>query len=178
MWAALLIGATVLLAVWAARPGSGACARIDPRDWLVLPDEPPSPALALPEVAPVRSTLPVLAVVFPSWTASNEGWRAEKPLQPWFRSPAPCAVACVMGAVSLDLTALGLGVPEIMPTHLPHHDRSGEHGSSDAIRFPFDHASDALFETGAGIDLAAWDRSDFIAPSWARPYEASHDWWA
>jgi len=180
IWAALLIGTTVLLAISTARPKS---ARLQPRDWLVLPDEPQPAVLALPRAAAVRPMLPALAVVFPSWSAADEGWRTEKPLKPWFRSPAPYAVTVAMGAVSLDLTALGLGVPEIAPTHRPYHDHGPDHAPADAIWFPLEHAAtDALFDTAAakgfGLDLAVWDQSDLIAPSWERPHEASHDWWA
>jgi hypothetical protein len=161
-----------------------------PSEWLVLPDEPPVKALSLPEVAAARPRLPALAVAYPSWSASNEGWRAEKPLKPWFNSPAPYAVAVAMGAVSLDLTAVGLGVPEIVPTHGPLHDGGGDRDFIDAIRLPFEHdwsddspaLAPALFGApghgGFGIDVAVWDQPDAIVPSWQGAHEASNDWWA
>ena len=176
IWAALLIGVTVFLAIRTAGGASGACVSASPRHWLVLPDEPRAKPPALP-------ALPAVEVIYPTWTASGEAWRAEKPFQPWFRSPAPFAVAAAMGAVSLDLTALGMGVPEIVPTHLPLHDRHQDHDFSDAIWTP-PATTASLFETahadhaGFGIDLAALGQSDFIVPAWGRPHEASHDWWA
>lgn len=172
IWAALLIAATVILAVHIVRAPNSGVANGGPRDWLVLPDEPRTTALALPAV-------PAVEVIRPTWSVVGETWRGEKPLHPWFRNPAPYAVAAAFGAVSLDLTALGLGVPEIMPTHLPLHDHAEAHHHSDGFWFPSEPAP-ALFEsaadTGYGIDLAAWDKSDFIVPSW--DHAPSHDWWA
>jgi hypothetical protein len=176
IWAALLIGVTVFLAIRTARRPSDARASGGPRHWLVLPDEPRTKPLALP-------ALPAVVVSYPAWSASDQSWRADKPFQAWFRSPAPHAVAAAMGAVSLDLTALALGVPEIAPTHLPLHDRHGDHDLSDAVWSASD-TMPALFGTshadpgGFGVGLAAWDPSDFIVPSWERSPEASHDWWA
>jgi hypothetical protein len=174
IWAALLIGVTVFLAIRSIRTPIDGGAHGGPRDWLVLPDEPRTKAVVLP-------ALPAVEVIYPTWTAcSDESWRAEKPLHPWFRSPAPYAVAAAFGAVSLDLTALGLGVPEIVPTHRPLHDHGQDHHLSDGFRFPAEPAP-ALFETAAdhggfGLDLVAWDKSDFIVPSW--DHAPSHDWWA
>jgi hypothetical protein len=171
IWAALLIGATALLAIWTVRSRSNEWALGDPSRWLVLPDEPAPKALAIPQA--VCAGLPAIVVARPSWSAMDESWRAEKPFQPWFRSPAPCAVAVAVGAMSLDLTALGLGLPEIMPTHLPLHDR---HDRSDAVWPAFEREAPHAAHEDFGIDLAAWGQSDFIVPSWE--HAPSHDWWA
>lgn len=196
IWVALLIGATVLFSAWLSRSPSDEAAFSHPRNWLVLPDEPsPAPPTAL--LAPAaRPALPVVAVAYASWSGSDEGWRAEKPFRPWYRSPAPYAAAVAFGAMSLDLTALGMGVPEIFPTHLPihHDDRSHDRHEQDhaaglgresfaawtpehpdplAGLFDTHHAADAGFP-----HPPAWDQADFIAPSWDRPHEAGHDWWA
>lgn len=172
IWAAVLLGATVFLSLCAARRPRN---DVQPRRWLVLPDEPRPQAAALP-------ALPAIAVIHPAWRASGESWRADKPLKPWFRAAAPYATALAVGALSLDLTALGLGVPEIFPTHQPvhhhavdHDPRGGAWPGSDGIVIP-----EALFDSprhaGFGMDLAAWDQSDFIVPSW--DHAPSHDWWA
>ncbi|MGZ3278039.1 MAG: hypothetical protein ACXWKT_07965 [Caulobacteraceae bacterium] len=144
--------------------------------------------LALPRAAADRPSLPALAVAYPSWSGSDESWRAEKPFRPWFRGPAPFAVAAAMGAVSLDMTALGLGVSEIFPTHLPaqHHEAAHGHagrGQAAAMHpdsvdlsalFAASHAADP----GYAVDHPAIGQSDFIAPSWERPHQPSHDWMA
>lgn len=185
IWAALSIGLTVLLAVWTVRPRSSAFALGSPCHWLVLPDAPlPVPALAPFEAVPVRSSLPAVVVTYPAWSASNQGWRAEKPLKPWFRSLAPYAVAAAaFGAVSLDLTALGLGVPEMVAPDL--HDRHTVVHEPAAGRPGLEHWAEADFSTLfgpphdaiLGLDSVAWDQSDAMTPAWQRPYEPSHDWW-
>ena len=83
----------------------------------------------------------------------------------------------------LDLSALGMGVPEIVPTHL----RDGHPASHDhsAVGFGFERLADAdfsaLFETSAttlfGRDSVAWDQPDFMAPAWRLPHQPGHDWW-
>jgi hypothetical protein len=192
IWAALLIGAAVLLAARTSRSRTNEAALGGPRHWLVLPDAPtPMAVPALPHAADPRSSLPAVAVavVYPSWSSPDEGWRAEKPLRSWFRGPAPFAVAAAVGVAALDLTALGMGVPEIFPTHVSADRHEISHGhtghgqaadlwSSDAIDLS------ALFEAPQAADPgfaphhAAWDRSDFTAPSWERSHEVSHDWMA
>jgi hypothetical protein len=210
--AALLIGVAVVLAVCVARSSSHDAALESPRRWLVLPDEAPQgPVLALPTPAPARPALPVVAVTYPAWSGADQSWRAEKPFRPWFRGAVPYAATVAFGAVSLDLSALGLGVPEIFPTHLPvHHDDKphghaghdravGFEGESIAVWAPahaglehrgLEHTGLAhtgltsdLFDTHHATDVGflqplAWDQPDFIVPSWQRPHEASHDWWA
>ena len=177
IWAALSIGLTVLLAVWTARPQASASAFGSPSRWLVLPDEPFAVAAsALPEAAPVRSSLPAVIVTYPAWSASSQVWRAEKPLKPWFRSMAPYAVVAAFGAVSLDLTALGLGVPEAVPSHLLDG-RPAAHES-----FVPDTGFSALFgashDSDIGLGAVAWDQSGLMSPAWLHQAEASHDWWA
>ncbi len=184
IWATVSIGLTVLIALWTARPQRSAFGPSLTRHWLVLPDEPlPLPALALPEASPARS-VPAVVVTYPAWSASSHSWRAEKPLKPWFRSMAPYAVAAAFGAVSLDLSTLGLGVPEIVADHAP--------GGQPAAREPFVH--DLGLDRLAGIDLSAlfetshdpifamesiaWDQPDAIIPAWQLPHQPSHDWWA
>jgi hypothetical protein len=173
IWAALLIGATVFLAVSIIRaPTEGA----GTRHWLVLPDEPPAKPAALP-------ALPAIPVIRPAWSSSDESWRADKPLKPWFQSPGSYAADVAFGAISLDLTALGLGVPEIMPTHWPVHDRPDH---ADAVWPAAPPEPTHAAHDGFGLDLAAWDQSDFIVPSWDRSdfivpsweHAPSHDWWA
>src|SRR3569832_1386898 len=110
--AALLIGLTVIFTVWSVRPPSKSRAPDAHRLWLVLPDEPRPAILALPQTAPVRPMLPALAVTYPAWTEVGQGWRAEKPVQPWFRAGAPYAEGLALGVMAHALTALGLGVPE------------------------------------------------------------------
>lgn len=190
VWAALSIGVTILLAIWTVRPRPNEFALEAPRRWLVLPDERlPVHALALPSVIAVRPALPVPAVRYRAWSVPNQSWRPEKPLQPWFRRPTPYAVAAVFGAVSLDLTALGLGVPEIVPTHLPLHDQPPAH-ELGAVGFALDRLVEpgltgltaTLFDTfhegASGLDAFAWGQSDALTPPWQRPHEASQDWWA
>jgi hypothetical protein len=181
IWAALSIGLTVLLAVWSVRPQARACALGSPSRWLVLPDEPrPVPALALPAVIPVRSSLPAVIVTHAAWSAPSQGWRAEKPLTPWFRSMAPYAAVAAFGAVSLDLSALGLGVTEIAPPSLldgqsaPHETAGAGFGLNADLSALFGESHDTAFV----LDSAAWDQSDFAVPAWQRPPEPSHDWWA
>jgi hypothetical protein len=180
IWA-LSIGLTVLLAVWTVRPRAGACALGSPSRWLVLPDEPlPVPALALPAAIPVRSSLPAVIVTYPAWSASSQDWRADKPLTPWFRSMAPYAVVAAFGAVSLDLSALGLGVPEIAPPS----SFDGPPTLHKTFAAGLGHDADllALFGTphdsAFGLDPVGWDPSDAFVPAWQRPPELNHDWWA
>jgi hypothetical protein len=180
IWAVLSIGLTVLLAVWTARPQAGASALSSPGLWLVLPDEPrPVPALALPAVIPAGSFLPAVIVTYPAWS-SSQAWRADKPLKPWFRNMAPYAVATVFGATSLDLTALGLGLPEIASPSLfdgqpaPHLSSAAGLGLDADLSALFGSAHNADF----GMDSFAWDQSDLMTPAWQQPYEPSHDWWA
>jgi hypothetical protein len=127
-----------------------------------------------------------VAVDYPSWSRSDESWRAEKPLRPWFRGPAPYAVAAAMGVAALDMTALGMGVPEIFPTHQAADRHETVHGhtgqapaadlwSSDTLDLsalfsatPADHSSVQL----------AWDHADLAAPAWTPSHQASHDWMA
>jgi hypothetical protein len=190
IWAALLIGTTVLFAAMASRSSVRAAELGSPLHWLVLPDEPtPMEVLALPRSTAARTSLPAVVVTCASWTKSDESWRAEKPLRSWFRGPGPIAVAAAMGAVSLDLTALGMGVPEIFPTHATADRHETAHGhtgpmhaadlfGSDAIALP------AMFEAphAAGpspvSDHFALGGSDFIVPSWHQTDHASHDWMA
>ena len=183
IWAALSIGLTVLLAVWTARPRPSEAGLDALRRWLVLPDE-PSLIPALPTPVTVRPTLPALAVAYPMWSASTQGWRAEKPLTPWFRRPAPYAVASVFGAVSLDLTALGLGVPEIVADH--SHDGQPAAHDTPAYGLGLERLAgidlSALFETSHdsifGMESIAWDQADAIPPTWQLAHQPSHDWWA
>jgi hypothetical protein len=181
IWAALSIGLTVLLAVWTVRPRAGACALGSTSQWLVLPDEPLSvPALAPTQAIPVRSSLPAVIVTYPAWSTSSQAWRADKPLKPWFQSMAPYAVVAAFGAVSLDLTALGLGVPEIAPAHLfdnqpaAHESVAGGFGLDTDLSALFGTPNDAAF----GQDSVAWDQLGLVTPAWQRPPEPSHDWWA
>ena len=185
IWAALSIGLTVLLAVWTARPRRREDGLASPLRWLVLTDEPSRlPVISLPQAILVRPALPALAVAYPIWSASTQGWRAEKPLTPWFRRPAPYAVAAAFGAVSLDLSALGLGVPEIVASHLfdgqpaTHEPASSglgfEHWADADLSALFGSSHDAVFAP----DSVAWDQSDVMTPAWQRPPELSHDWWA
>ncbi len=173
IWAALSIGVTVLLAIWTVRPRSSA-ALDAPFRWLVLPDEP-----VIPNAIVARRSLPALAVTYPAWRGSDESWRAEKPLQPWFRSYAPYAAVAVFGALSLDLSAQGMGVPEIVPTHHPVYEQAshqpGDIGLQQRVADAdpssltstwFDAPHSAVFDTAA------------IAPSWQAPPEIHHDWWA
>jgi hypothetical protein len=93
---------------------------------------------------------------------------------------APYAVVAAFGAVSLDLSALGLGVPEIVAAPLSEaQPASQEHA---AAGFGLDADLSALFGTPHegtfGLESAAWDQSDFVVPAWQRPPEPSHDWWA
>jgi hypothetical protein len=178
IWVALLIGATVLLAIASGRRAPADAALGAPRNWLVLPDEPArGGALAL--LAPAASTLPALAILQPVWTAvPAQSWRTDKPVRPWFRGPAPYAVAMALGAISLDLTAAGLGVPEIFPTHLSAHHQH----AAPALADP-DHGAGAMFggfvaDAAPSAEAIAWLQPDFIAPSWERPHEHGHDWWA
>jgi hypothetical protein len=180
IWAALSIVLTVLLAVWTARPRARAFALGSPAHWLVLPDEPlPAPASALPCLISVRSTLPAVVVAYPAWSASSQGWRADKPLKPWFRSMAPYAVVAAFGAVSLDLSGLGLGVPEIAPAHLSESQPVPQ--DLPAAGLGLDADLSVLFGTPPdsplGLESVAWDQSDFTVPAWQRPPEPSHDWW-
>jgi hypothetical protein len=125
--------------------------------------------------------LPAIVVTCPVWSASSQGWRADKPLKPWFRNMAPYAVVAAFGAVSLDLTALGMGVPEIAPPSLS--DSQPAPHETFAAGFGLDADLSALFGTPhdpvLGLDpIVAWDQSDAIVPAWQRPPEPSHDWWA
>jgi len=188
--AALLIGATVLFAALISRSRTSDVMFGAPRHWLVLPDDPlPMAVLALPRTAAALSSLPAVATIYPSWSSSDESWRAEKPIRPWFRGPAPFAVAAAMGVMSLDMTGLGLGVPEIFPTHLPaaHREVVQEHAGQGhlahlwspdsvdlSVLFEASHASDP----GSVLDHLALDQSDFIVPSWERAHDPSHDWMA
>lgn len=186
IWAALLIGATVLLAIWVGRAAPSRAAVGAPRNWLVLPEPRPGLALALPK--PACSTLPALAVIYPAWSAANEdsheAWRAEKPMRPWFRGAAPYAVAMALGAISLDLSAAGLGVPEIFPTHLPvHHERQihGHGHGNDPAGLALDRSFGAWTPDHAAAlagEGVAWAKPDFVMPSWDRPHDHGHDWWA
>lgn len=189
IWAALLIGATVLFAVATGWRRTHDHALGAPGRWLVLPDEPmPMAVRALPRSADLQSSLPAVAVAYPSWTSRDESWRAEKPLRSWFQGSGPIAVAAVMGAVSLDLTALGMGVPEIFPTHATADRHETAHGHTNPT-----HAADLLgldpialpvfaapHTAGPGLasDHFAFNGSDFIVPSWERTDHASHDWMA
>lgn len=184
IWATLSIGLTVLFAVWTVRPRRNAFAPGLPRYWLVLPDEPlPVPMVVLPEASPARS-LPAVVVTYPAWSATGQGWRAEKPLKPWFRSMAPYAVVAAFGAVSLDLTALGLGVPEIASTHLTGGQPASHEPLAHGLGFERLAGIDlsALFETSHdsifGMDAITWDQPDAITPAWQLPHQPSHDWWA
>lgn len=179
VWATVSIGLTVFLAIWIVRPRPGAFAIGAPSRWLVLPDEPSSDrALVLLEANSVRATLPALAVVRPAWSAAGESWRTEKPLKPWYRSAAPYAVAA-LGAVSLDLTALGLGVPEIVPTHQALYDQPAQHEAASA---DFSGWTSLLFDTPPdaipGMDAVASAPSDAATAFWQGSHEISHDWWA
>ena len=172
IWAALSIGVTVLLAFWTVRPRSRAALGA-PGRWLVLPDEP-----VIPDVIAARPALPAVEVTYPTWRSMDLSGRAEKPMQPWFRSYAPYAAVAVFGALSLDLTALGMGVPEIMPTHQPVYDQAAQQHEvvgvrqladaelSGLVSAWFDTSHDGVFDTSA------------IAPAWPAPHDIHPDWWA
>jgi hypothetical protein len=180
IWAALFIGLTVLLAVRTARPQGGAFAPGSPRQWLVLPDEPSLvPVLDLPQAIPGRAGLPAVAVTYANWSAPSQAWRAEKPLTPWFRHLAPYVVVAAFGATSVDLTALGLGVPEIVATQpaAPESSAAGrgfEHFTDGDLAALFGSAHDTTF----GGDSFAWDAPAPLTPAWQISPEPSHDWWA
>jgi hypothetical protein len=139
------------------------------------------PRLAIPlaEAIPVRSSLPAVIVAYPAWSVPSQGWRAEKPLKPWFRSMAPYAVVAAFGATSIDLTALGLGVPELTSPHLfesqtAFQEHAAGFGLGADLSALFGTPHDAAF----GLSASAWDQPDFITPAGQRPPEPSHDWWA
>jgi hypothetical protein len=187
IWVALLIGVTILFSARLGRSPMRDAAFSHPRHWLVLPDEPPP--------VPPRA-LPVLVAARASWSGRDESWRADRPFRPWLQNPVPYAAAVAFGAVSLDLSALGMDVPEIFPTDLPvHHDDASHHAAAPDHPAGFGLESfevwapgppdplAGLFDThhpgDAGVlHAAAWDPSAVVAPSWAPPHEAGHGWWA
>jgi hypothetical protein len=85
--------------------------RSAPRHWLVLPDAEPARG-GLPAVIPVCATLPALHVSARFFAFHAQG-PDEGPGAYWRRPFLVYGVALAFGAVSLDLSAASLGVPEI-----------------------------------------------------------------
>jgi hypothetical protein len=185
--AVILTTLAFALLAWANRPLRSQDTLGAHRHWLVLPDE---PAFSTgPEPSPGQSFLP--AVIRVQWRKVDEDWRSAKPAEPWFRLSGFAAVTVAVGLLSTDLSALGLGVPEIFPTHdlaqnlAPNSDRHHEQPGANFSDLRFD----ALFDTHgvqtadaqphANLDYSAWlDTSDFILPASHQALHDTHEWWA